>query len=234
MTLHVRLVNEINGNMVSYHNSYVSPYNEEYVSLDISSFLTLEYTEKDGEWDRSKSITITNRTIVQFIKGLRRIISNLEHGRVFGIREGTKEPVLFKDRVEENTVIINNIGVGQAVELRPAVIYDEDNDISYEGVVMYLNKVSHAVYLTTDELDALYHELSTMSLTMMSQLMINYHVAQSGKATMNPSVNLAKPKPKTHPLDGIPKAAETIQTTKKEAPPTNSTFGGLLKRRNHT
>ena len=76
--------------------------------------------------------------------------------------------------VEKHTVRLFNIGPNQRMVIKPAIIYDE-NEISYEGVVLYINKTANYVELPIDAFEALYYTLKETNIFVYSQLMINYY-----------------------------------------------------------
>lgn len=220
---HVRITSDKDGQEVNFHNSYKSPSGDEYISLDIQSFVTLEFKD-DGEWSRSKSITLTDRNLVQILKGLKLCIYNIKHGGVFAIKETTGEIVSYRDKVLESTVEVFNLGNNQRVVLQPGVIYDSEDDLTYEGVVMYINNSSHAVELTIDQIDSLYYTLGKLNMFEYSQMLINYYVSQVGKIEPTKPVSLKR---KTvHPLDVKPDESMTSTIKKKEKP--LNTFEGLI------
>lgn len=225
--LHVRLTNTKDNKEVSFHNKYVSPMGDEYINLDINSFITVEFKDpaaNSADWDPSRSILLTERNMIYMVKGLKLMTHILTEGKMFAIREKTKEVVMYSDIAKDNIVNVFNLGRSQRVSMEPAIIYD-DEDLSYEGCILYINKTANGIEMTTDELMSLYYVLDKVDMFAYTQLMINYYVASEGKMD---EVN-QKVIRKRHPLDIPPVTEASVHSTvQKEKPSLDSTFGSLL------
>ncbi len=172
----------------TYHSVYTSKDDVNYITVDIEPFLILEM--KDGTpWDKKKSILVTDDNIQALIDGFEKIINNMIYGKVFGQLENG-DSIVFKDKVEENTVHISNLLGSQYVELRPGIYVDEQDDLTYECCLMYFNKRSNVIPLTVDTLAALYRKLKQIDIFMYSQALLNYYVATKDK------IELPKKEPK--------------------------------------
>lgn len=198
LRIHVKLFKDNGGRKDNFHNLFTIEGNS-YLKLDLQSFLTLELT--DGEWSRDKSIVIDQRNIYHVIKGFEKSLNAIYHGGIFATNK-KGDIVIYSDMVEKHTVRLFNIGPNQRMVIKPAIIYDE-NEISYEGVVLYINKTANYVELPIDAFEALYYTLKETNIFVYSQLMINYYIAalKEEKVELKQINFVEKPKPKKkHPL----------------------------------
>jgi len=172
LRIHVKLVSEKEGRKENFHNIFTIEGNS-FLKLDLQSFLTLEL--KKGEWSKDKVIIIDQRNLYQIIKGFEKCLDGIYNGGVFAVTKNNKI-VIYSDMVEKHTVRIFNIGGNQRLVLKPAIIYD-DSDVSYEGVILYINKTENFVELPIDAFESLYHTLTKIDMFVYSQMLLNYYVA---------------------------------------------------------
>jgi hypothetical protein len=172
LKMHVKLLKEKDGRIENFHNEF-NYAGKNYLKLDLQSFMTLEILDKN--WDKDKSILIDQKNIYQIIKGFEKVIDGIYNGKVFALnREG--KTVIYSEMAEKNTVKIYNLGNGNRLVITPAIIYDE-NDLSYEGVVMHVNKTENFVELPIDAFESLYYAIKQTNLFLYSQGLINYYTS---------------------------------------------------------
>lgn len=222
LKLHVKLVKENSGRKENFHNIFEVEGNK-YLRLDLQSFLTVELT--DGEWSRDKTIVLDQRNIIHFIKGLEKCVNNIYNGGIFAQnKEG--DIIIYSDMAEKCTVRIYNLGMNQKVVLKPSIVYDE-NEVSYEGALLYLNKSSNVVQLTIDSLESFLYNLKQVNLFVYSQLLLNYFVSairEEKISLKHVTLGGEKYKKKIHPLL---MSGEDKEITKSNIPSedVNSFFG---------
>jgi hypothetical protein len=218
LRIHVKLVNERDGRKENFHNLYVSDDKKGYLNLDLQSFLTLEI--KDGVWAPDKSILINQRNIFQVIKGIEKSLEGIYNGGIFAVKKNG-EIISYKEEREKHTVRIYNLGNNQRLVIEPAVILDE-NETTYEGVIMYINKTENYVELPIDLFEALYHTLKETNLFVYSQALANYYISSINKVEAKQVVSgggeTKKPR-KKHPLSSTESDEVTTSTvTPKQTP----------------
>lgn len=200
LRMHAKLVNRKEGRKENFHKLFSAPDGGKYLSLDIQSFMTLELTE--GEWDKSKTIIIDQKNIYQIIKGMKKIIDDIydRDKGIFAIKKN-KETVIYKEQAERSTVKLYNLNYNQRMVLTPAIVYDE-NEVSYEGVVMFMNKSENYVEFPIDAFEALYYCLEKADLFVYSQELVNYFIAalKGEKVELKEIEITVKSKKKKHPL----------------------------------
>lgn len=202
LRLHCKLVKENQGRKENFHNEFKYG-KSSYVKLDLQSFMTLEIIGDFGDWDASKSLLIDQRNIYQITKGFEEMRDNLYKKDLF-FMDKKKNIKIHSDLIDDNTVRIFNSQSNQRILLRPAVIMD-DQDITYEGVIIYINKTENYVELPLDAFESLVYALEKVDMYLYSQLLLNYYVTMckekekedKPKAVVKSNVFESKPEPKT-------------------------------------
>lgn len=172
LKVHIKLLHEKEGRKENFHNLFTMKGNK-YLKIDLQSFLTLELN--DGQWARDKSIIIDQKNIFQLIKGFKRVLDGIYNGNIFAMTK-SKEIVIYKEQQEKYTEKIFNLGGVQKIIVRPAIIYD-DTDVSYEGVVIHINRYDNFVELPIDAFEALLYTMEKVDLFVYSQQLLNYYMS---------------------------------------------------------
>lgn len=226
LKIHIKLVNKrMDGKTENFQNVYINGNDEGTLALDFQSLITLEL--KDGEWEREKTICITQNNIYQLIKGMERVINKFYNEKIFAVKKGTNEIVMYKDKAQECTERIYNLGMNQRMIIQPSIIYD-NNDLSYEGVVMYLNKTANFIELPIDAFESLYYALKQINIFEYSQSLLNYYIS----SVKNEKVELTQvqlgggqSKKKKHPLEITSEEKEETTSTLKTKQTAEEFFG---------
>lgn len=207
--------NKINGKKESFHKLFTTEDKISYLNLDFYSSLTLELTTKP--WSKDKSLLITMSNIYQIQFAFKKVLDNIYNGEIFAM-DKNDNVIAYGGMCDKHTVRAFNIGFNQRLIIRPSVIYDE-NDISYEGVVMFINKTNNHIELTIDALESLYYALTKVDIFAYSQLLLNYYVSsvQNGKIELkNTVMESSKSRYKKHPLDLGNEKKEFVESTPKK------------------
>jgi len=144
-----------------------------YLKINVFPFLTLEIS--DNEWSRDKTIMITQSNLFQIVKSFKKLLHNIYKGNVFAMNKN-QEIIIYKDKVVEYTEKIYNLGYNQKMIISPAIVYDE-NDTSYEGVIIYMNTTNNFVTVQIDAFEALVYILEKIDLFVYSQGLLNFYIA---------------------------------------------------------
>lgn len=187
LKVHSKLLREKEGRKENFHNEFTFN-NNNYLKLDLQSFLTLELRRE--EWSKDKSIIINQRNIFQIITKFKSLLESIYNGGVFALNKDN-EIVIYKDKVEEYTQKIYNLGGNQRMLIKPAIIYDE-NEVSYEGVILYLNKTENYAQLPIDAFESLVYTLDKVDLFLYSQLLVNYYMSYLSKKSGGGENNSSK------------------------------------------
>ena len=174
LKIHVRLYQNKDGKLENYHNEFTFN-NKKFVTLNPSVFLSLAIIDKE-DWDKSKSIMINQRNIYQIIKNFRILLKNIYRDEIFAMDSKGKN-IIYSDMADKYTQKIYNLGmINQRLIIKPSIVFDE-NDVSYEGVIMYINNSENFVELPIDAFESLYYTLEKMDIFAYSQQLLNYYVS---------------------------------------------------------
>lgn len=183
LKVHVKLTSEKDDVKENYYSIY-NFNGGNYLKINVFPFLTLEIT--DNEWSKDKTIMITQSNLFQVVKSFKRLLSNIYNGNVFAINK-QEEIVIYKDKVNEYTEKIFNLGFNQRMIISPAIVYDE-NDTSYEGVVLYMNITDNFITIPIDCFEALVYTLEKIDLFVYSQELLNFYMNLDNKQNVNQHV----------------------------------------------
>ena len=192
LKIHVRIMND----QGSYHSEY-EYMNSLYLKLDTNVYLTLEIMS--DEWSKDKTLIITQNNIQGVVNTLKNILHDIYSENIFA-NKPNGEIIAYKDMVDKFTRKISLYGTSQQMLIRPGVIYD-DNEVSYEGAILYINRFENKVELPIELLETLYYTLKEIDLFSYSQLLINYFVSYYKNGNTNLFENGKKtfiPKPKVN------------------------------------
>lgn len=164
--IHVKLQDD----NFNYYNEF--KYNNKiYSRLEPGVFLTLEMNKDKGSFAPDKNILITQVNINSVLNAFKTVQESIYEQKIFGKRDN--EIFAYEDMVKKYTVKIVLPRSNYAMIIKPSVVYDE-NEISYEGVRLFLNKIENIINLTIDEFETVIHTLSQIDLFQYSQLLLNY------------------------------------------------------------
>lgn len=168
--MHLKIINldKETGRIDNFHNLFCIE-GKKYLKLDLQSFLTLELSSEF--WSPDKTLLIDQRNIHKLVKGFTMMKKALYTNDIFATNKNN-EVVIYKDMAERYTV---NIQMGRTTGfiLKPTIIYDE-NELSYEGVLLFINKTENYVELSIDAFEALCYAIEKTDIFTYSQSMINY------------------------------------------------------------
>lgn len=195
--LHLKLVNESEGREDNFHQVFTINDNT-YIKLDLQSFITMELTHDKKKWDKSKNIIVDKKNICHILKGFESMVKAIYEEGIFAFNED-HELIAYADMVQKYTIKIFNIGTTQKMVLKPVVMYDE-NDVSYEAVMLIFNKVDNFVCLSIDEFESLIYNLKQVNFVVYTQALLTYYLTavKGGKVEVKEK-EVKQPK-KVHPF----------------------------------
>jgi len=141
-----------------------------YVSLNPRTCITIEKYSK--EWDKSKNLLLNEVQLQSVINGMKKIIKNIYEKNIFA-NKPNGEIIIYSDEANKCSEIVRFVNSTNILLLKPSVLVDE-NDVTYEAVTMYINRVENDIQLSIGSFESLYNILSKINLFMYSQLLINY------------------------------------------------------------
>lgn len=217
LKLHVKIMDETG----SIHNEY--EYNNKmYLKIETPVYLSLEIV--DDVWSKDKGIIITQNNLHGVRNILKRIINDIYNENIFA-NKPDGEVVAYKDMVEKCTRKLTLFGTNQQILIRPSVIYD-DNDISYEGVILYINKFDNKAELSIELLEVLYYTLKQIDLFTYSQLLVNYYISYY-KNNNEPVFSIKKKQYVSKPKVVFDNPTEEVTSTYRPNKEKNELFSGL-------
>lgn len=152
-------------------------YNDKvYASINYVSFITLENIANPEMNDLSKSIMITEKNIFSVITMLNAIINRLYKHDIYAYEN--EKLIIYDDEIKKHTIVTRLYG-GGSLMVRPTIVYDE-NDMSYEGVTLFINNTMNGIDLPIDALESLRYYISKIDFFLYSQALINYHILYYG------------------------------------------------------
>lgn len=186
-----------NDEQKSAHNEFTYG-NKLYTKLDPFSFLTLEVTKQDGIYDPSTSILIGQGTICMFEKTFSRLLDNIYNQQIFA-NKGDRV-IAYQDMVNKYTEKLFIPRSNSGIIVKPAVVYDE-NEVSYEGVAIYINKLDNMASLSINEFEALVYTLKRTDIIAYSQMIMNYYTMYYGFNSENKPYMKKAPQTKSKQID---------------------------------
>jgi hypothetical protein len=217
--MHIKFSRDKDGRKENFHKIFTISDGKSYLKIDMQSFLTLELL--DQSWSKDKTIIIDQKNLCHLIKGCKNILNNIYKEDIFAVEKKSNQLIMYSDMVEKYTEKIYNLGSNQRVLIKPAIITDE-NETTYEGVMIYINKTDNFVELPIDAFEALVYALEKIDLFVYSQQLINYYIASNEKVDVKEiSMNSTTTNKKQHPLFKDEEVVVQGNLNKKDEDPFN-------------
>lgn len=161
------------------HKEY--DFNEKvYTALAYPSFVSLENVDIPDT--TMNGVMITERNIFSALTATNKIIKNLCEHDIYATQRGNL--IIYEDEAKKASVTTQLNG-GGALLFKPSIVYDE-NDVGYEGAILFINNTNNVVNLTIDQLEGLRYCLSKIDFFVYSQLLVNYYISYYDINTNNP------------------------------------------------
>lgn len=217
--LSVRIHVKLHDDNFNYYTEYT--YNNKlYAKVDPCVFITLDMSKEKDNYSHDKNIMITQLNINSVINAFKTVQKNIYEQKIFGKRDN--EIIVYSDMVEKYSFKLLLPRSNNAMVIRPAVVYDE-NEISYEGVRLFLNKTENTVDLMIEEFETLIYTLSQIDLFKYSQLLLNYIAIKHPNGIYEPPKKEFK---KRSSINWDTPPTETVSSNFKK-PDNNDLFEGL-------
>lgn len=136
------------------------------IKLQFSSYLLLEETDKDKEWNMRENVIINQMGIPHLKKALKKARKWLKKDDMY-FYDGDRL-CLNKELKKQKAIMVG----GKRIVLTPAIIIYDDKE--YEGINMYINSTNLLIQLTYDKLEALYYIIKKFDLYEAGLTMISY------------------------------------------------------------
>ena len=160
---------------VSLYNETYGGFNKEYpfgnkcsVKVEPGVFLTLEIRKENQIFDSSASILIGRGNLHMYKKLFNKVLKNIYNEAIFANKGN--DVIIYNDMADKFSDKLVVPRLNTAVLIKPAVVYDE-NEVSYEGVNIYLNKSENVTSLYIDEFEELVNILNDIDLFLYTQVL---------------------------------------------------------------
>lgn len=137
--------------------------------LQHTGMIKLQCTKGTGDL-KSDAVFITQKNVLRFCKGLKKIIKLFDRDDLFYIDENNNLSMYPNDHI----ISISHLGDNKHIKIIPDIVSDV-NQNTYEGCRMYINKVSNIVYLTYDELCLLLYIIQKVDFFLYTQNLLIYN-----------------------------------------------------------
>lgn len=211
LRLHVSTFNETYG---GFHSEYTFGRNT-YTRIEPGVYLTLDIKKPEGQFDRTSSVIIARGNLHIYKKAFKRMLNNIYEQNIFANKGNSV--VIYQDMAEKYSERVMIPRLNSGMIMKAAVVFDE-NDVSYEGVNIYLNKTENMTSLFIDEFEELTNIILDIDLFVYSQLLLNYFVSYY---KLNPDNQLPQLQQKTYSNS---KGRPVIDWSNSNEPQTESNF----------
>lgn len=149
-------------------NSYFNISGHPYITLDITT-----PEDKRNGWNTNRTANLNQKGLFDFLRALNRLINGFKQVKSLYYIDKVGKLTLNRSDAQK---MIEDIRTSQKViRLEPALVPDEtQEDLFYEGCIMYINKIDFYTYISFNEMEYLYFILSRIDMNMMQlQLLSN-------------------------------------------------------------
>lgn len=159
---------------IATHNEFTIG-DKKYINLNFNGYVTLELVKQnDQSFDMTKSFLIGMGNLGSVVKTMKKVLKNIYEQNIFALQNN--KVIVYEDMAKKYTEQVTIPRIGQAIMIKPSVIYDE-NETSYEGVHIFINKVENVIPLSIEEFENLVYTLEKIDIFEYSQSLVNYYLA---------------------------------------------------------
>ena len=200
-----------------------------YIRLDQFAYLTLEIATNPGEtWNPSKGIMITPIHVYDVIKTFKTVMKDIQEQDIYMVKKND-DIVIDKEKAQLYTAISNIPSCG-SIKVMPTIVYDQ-NDISYEGVNIFINDDNNVSSIPISYFEALVCTMEKIDIFQYSQMLMNYYISAHPEYVKLTHINVSKPKVNRTIFEDTSgnSDGETVSNFKRVVPSneTDNLFNGL-------
>lgn len=153
--------------------------NKTSIVLNPNAYLSLYLNdENDKTFDKSRGFMIGQGNIGIVIRAFKNVLRNMYKQDIF-INQNNKI-IIYEDMAKKYSESVRIPNTTYSLLIVPSVIYDE-NETTYEGVTIYINKLENMLPLAIDEFENLVYTLENIDIFTYSQLLINFVLTHIGE-----------------------------------------------------
>lgn len=142
----------------------------EYYKLKPNPFVTIDISkgaDKKEGWSINQSVNFNRIKLFEFLKKLREFIYKYKQYKNLYYYENNE---LKLNRQIASDLMIDIISSNKHIRMYPCVVPggEDDENVFYEGAIFAINTLDNYCYLTYDEMEYLYYELSHIDMNLLS------------------------------------------------------------------
>jgi hypothetical protein len=174
------------------YNKLVNKFNylgNDYIKINPRPFVTIDISKstEDG-WSSNQSVNLNKQSLFLFIRILERMIKQFKSIKELFYYQNDKLTV--NNRISKE-ITMDFVSCNKHIRLQPCVVSDDEiNNKFYEGCVFCINSYDNFCYITYEEMEYLYYELSHIDMMELSLSVIN-----TVNLFRNAEEEIIKPKP---------------------------------------
>jgi hypothetical protein len=147
-------------------NEYLNIMPFPFILFDISS----KKERNENGYSAYDSISLNKKNLFFVIKKIEKLLKDFTTPDLFYYDE--KGELKVNPELVEKFRVIHKTN-SKTMVIQPAVVYDEKDDVSYEGCILAINSFDHSTEITYAELQFLHHELTKIDMTDLSMQILS-------------------------------------------------------------
>lgn len=147
-----------------------------YIKIKPSSYMLLKIKEEKNEgWSINNSISLNPKARFDFLFFMRKFLMSFRDPDLFYYTDNHTKLVVNPECRQKYSFVLFN-GSNKSLRMEPAVISpnNENEDIFYEGAILYINGYDNFVYLTYAEAEYLYNEIKETNMKLLSLMLLKF------------------------------------------------------------
>lgn len=143
----------------------------EYYKFKPNPFITIDITkggEKGDGWNSNQTVNLNRFKLFEFLKKLKVLLENFKKRKDL-FYYSDKDNSLEVDRRVSTEILLDMQTTNKHIRMIPCVVESDDiNPVFYEGCIFAINTLDNFCYLTYEEMEYLYYELSHVNMNLLS------------------------------------------------------------------
>lgn len=144
----------------------------DYYKLSPNPFITLDISkggEKNEQWNVNQIVNFNRIKVFEFLKKLKQFLYQYRQYKNLYYYENQ---VLKINQTVAKNLFLDLVTTSKHIRMIPCVVPGEQEEEYYEGSIFAVNSMDNFCYLTYDEMEYLYYELSHINMNEMSILLM--------------------------------------------------------------
>lgn len=160
-----------------YQNKIINRFNfngNEFVKINPNPFITLDISDmntKTEGWCTNNFVNLNRYGLFRFIVNLKKLINDINDPENRDLFYYNNEYKILNKEIALNCRKTFRVSPDKVITLEPSVVYD--NGTEYEGCILCINSYSFYTYLTLEEMEYLYNELTKIDINSLSLNLLN-------------------------------------------------------------